>query len=444
MENIFIDIMELTIPVSIWIALLLMCSPLLKRSYAARWRYYMWLFVAVRLIIPIRFKAAAPITMELPESVGKIAIQSNASGGSVSVTLILTVIWLVGMTVYAGWQAAGYISFSRLVKRWSRKVKDEAVLNAFDEAKREMGVKREIEIKTCSAVTTPMIFGIVKPMLLMPKMELNKEDFKPILCHELVHFKRNDIIYKLLVMCAVMIHWFNPLVHIMLKAANRDIELACDAEIVKSMDGELRQRYCETILRIVHNGRTRACALSTCFIFSKKTVLERFKNILDEKIKRSGVIMFCVVAVSVAVSGGAVGFATERIAEELEENLQIIERPAEPQKSSEEIPEPSEVPESDTAYVPESSVTEPKTVETAPRVKTEQSTPEGDQIKWVQPVNDVSIGADKQEIHDAIGEPDTVSGNGFKETYEREDGSTVVLQYDDNGTLDTGYIVVGE
>lgn len=437
MENIFIDIMELTLPVSVWIVLLIMCSPLLKRSYAARWRYYMWLFVAVRLIIPIRFKAAAPITMELPESVGKIAVQSSVSGGSVSVTLILTVIWLVGMAVYAGWQAAGYISFSRLVKRWSRKVKDEEVLNAFYEAKREMGVKREIEIKTCSAVTTPMIFGIVKPVLLMPKIDFDREELQPILCHELVHFKRNDIIYKLLVMCAVMIHWFNPLVHIMLKAVNRDIELACDAEIVKSMDGELRRRYCETILRIVHNGRPRACALSTCFIFSKKTVLERFKNILDEKIKRSGVIMFCVVAVSVAVSGGAVGFATERIAEELEENLQIIERPA-------ELPEPSAVPESDTAYVPETAVSAPKAVETTPGVKAEQSAPAEDQIKWVSPVNNISIGEQKQEIHDEIGEPDTVSGNGFKETYEREDGSTVVLQYDDNGTLDTGYIVVGE
>lgn len=422
----------------------------------------MWLFVAVRLIIPLRFKPTAQVTVALPRNVGNMSVMGAAEQGVLSLTFILTLVWLAGMAVFAVCQLAKYISFARITRRWSGRMKDETVIEVFEKEKAAMGIKRGIQIRSCKSVSTPMVFGIVRPVLLMPAMEFEKEDLPAILCHELVHFKRRDILYKLVIMISCCIHWFNPLVYAMYKAANSDIELACDAEVVRSRDAVFRQNYCGAIMRIVHNGRKSACPLSTCFIFSKKNVLERFKNILDEKIKRSGVIMFCVVAVSVAATGGAVGFATERVAEQVEENLQLIERPAEKPEETltqaerpEETLTPAERPENTDRYEMQPDTAEnetaytvkaPAAVETAPRMKTEGVPPAAGntQPRRNTAVNDVNIGSRKQEVYDTIGEPDTVSGDGVKETYQLDDGTTAVLQYDDNGVLDEGYIVVGD
>ena len=344
MENLFIDILEITLPISAWIALLLLCSPLLKRSYVAKWRYFMWLFVAVRLVLPFRLRSS--ITMKIPSEVSsEIHVMGNTvntAASAPSLSQILTVLWIIGMAVFAIYQIISYISFKRLVKRWSKDISDNRILNAFESAKAVVGVKRSVNIRYCKAVTTPMIFGMINPVLLLPYVDFTDDELPIILRHELVHLRRHDIWYKLLLVAARTIHWFNPLSYLMVRAANKDMELACDAEVIKCENSAFRKHYCEAIMRLVHNGRGNKTALSTCFFFSKKTVMERFKNIVDEKIKRNGVIMFCVVAVSIAVSGGIISFATEQVEEIAEDNLQIIERPVEtPKPTAEPAPSPA-------------------------------------------------------------------------------------------------------
>lgn len=434
MVNLFIDIIELSIPVSVLIAVLLAFSPLLKRAYVAKWRYYMWLFVAVRLLLPFHLNFKSPITMEIP------AATAQAASTGVSALQIAAISYLAGVMVFALYRVICYISFKRLTDRWQSEITDEVIYGEFRAAKEFARVKRNIAIKRCKAVSTPMIFGIIKPVLLMPDVEFTSEELSIVLRHELVHLKRHDILYKLLIMLACTVYWFNPMVYIMSKAANNDLELACDAEVVKAEDGDFRCRYCEAIMRLVHNKRGAGTALSTCFIFSKKTVMERFKYILDEKIKRSGVIMFCAVAFSFVISGGMVSFATERVAEEFEENLQILERET-PVPKATEPPQSTDIPmasreiqpEDTYSYQPYTAQEEYTVSERAPVYETRENT--------VSSAAEVEKGADRETVYDRLGEPDAVSTDGSRETYNLSDGSTAVLQYDD-GVLDSGYILV--
>lgn len=453
MENLLIDILEMTLPISALIALLMLCSPLLKRSYVSKWRYFMWLFVAARLIFP--FKLKSPITMEIPSGMAVAGAAAETARQGIAVSQILTIVWFAGIIVFAVYQTLCYISFKGLVRRWQEKVTDERILTEFEEAKRFAGIKKDIAVRQCKVVATPMIFGIVKPVLLLPNMKFSDEELPIILRHELVHLKRHDIWYKLFLMIARTIHWFNPMVHIMSKAANKDLELACDAEVVKCENQAFRRLYCEAIMRLVHNGCGAKTSLSTCFFFSKKTVMERFKNILDEKIKRNGIIMFCVVAFSVVLSGGVISFATERVAEEIEDNLQIVERHVEtPAQTPQATAEPTQPPqaedsgsvsdiraneeakENNTAdYYADYSAddTYSPVTENVPQAENEDAEEEA--------IDEVSIGDERSNIYDRLGEPDTVSGDGSKETYNLSDGSTAVLQYEGD-VLDTGYIVV--
>ena len=442
MENLMIDIIEITLPISVWIALLLLCAPILKRSYVSKWRYYMWLFVAARLVLPFKISVAKPITMPIPQAIPTAAQTPVVSAAGIDVQKLVTFIWILGVIVFVLYQTAKYISFSGMVRRWAKNVTDERILKAVKAAKDFAGVTRDFNVKLCKAVTTPMVFGIVKPVLLLPCIDFTDAELTIVLRHELVHMKRRDIWYKLLVMAARAVHWFNPMVHIMASAADRDMEFACDAEVVRSQNVDYRRGYCETIMRLVHNGRGRGTALSTCFFFSKKTVLERFKGILDEKIKRNGVVMFCVIAVSVAVSGGVITFATDSVAEVIEDDLGIVERPAPPPAATPELTaEPQPVDGDDTYYEPESDDGADGYV-----YEDDYTVPEYEDYVPEEPeytdngVNDITIGDERGSVYDRLGEPESSAANGMKDTYSLDDGSTAVLQYED-GTLEHVYIV---
>lgn len=438
-----IDIIEITLPISVWITLLLLCAPILKRSYVSKWRYYMWLFVAARLVLPFKISIAKPITMPIPQAIPTAAQTPVVSAAGIDVQKLVTFIWILGVIVFVLYQTAKYISFSGMVRRWAKNVTDERILKAVKAAKDFAGVTRGFNVKFCKAVTTPMVFGIVKPVLLLPCIDLTDAELTIVLRHELVHMKRRDIWYKLLVMTARAVHWFNPMVHIMASAADRDMEFACDAEVVRSQNADYRRGYCETIMRLVHNGRGRGTALSTCFFFSKKTVMDRFKGILDEKIKRNGIVMFCVIAVSVAVSGGVITFATDSVAEVIEDDLGIVERPTPPPAPT---PEPTAEPQpvyeddtDDTYYEPESDGTDDYVYEDYTVPEYEDYVPEEPEYTD-NGVNDITIGDERGSVYDRLGEPESSAANGMKDTYSLDDGSTAVLQYED-GTLEHVYIV---
>ena len=448
MENLLIDILEITLPISAWIAMLLLCAPILKRSYVSKWRYYMWMFVSVRLVLPFKFSVAKPVTMPIPREIPAVNHTIEQTSAAITLPQLLTLIWLAGMIIFVLYQAACYLSFSGVVRRWAKPVRDERILTAAQSAKDITGVKQDFKIKLCKVISTPMVFGIIKPVLLLPYVEFTDAELSIVLRHELVHLKRHDIWYKLLIMAARAIHWFNPLVHIMARAADKDMELACDAEVVKSQNAVYRRSYCEAIMRLVHNGRGRGTALSTCFFLSKKTIMERFKGILDEKIKKNGILMFCVIAVSVAVSGGVITFAADSVAEVIEEDLKIIERPTPAPATAEPTDAPTDAP-ADDSEDNGSVYTSPDTVYNYYEDNSDYSSYYDDYSdnSYKEPEygeelpDETTIDDEQGSIYDQLGEPDSVSGDGSREIYTLSDGSTAILQYD-SGVLDEGYIVV--
>lgn len=77
MKLFFIDMIEMALPISILISLLLIISPLIKKSFVAKWRYFMWMFIALRLIIPFKLNAfSPPITMQIPNSLYSVSSDS--------------------------------------------------------------------------------------------------------------------------------------------------------------------------------------------------------------------------------------------------------------------------------------------------------------------------------------------------------------------------------
>ena len=69
-----------------------------------------------------------------------------------------------------------------------------------------------------------------------------------VLCHELTHLKRLDLVYKALLVAACWLHWFNPLVWWMSRAASENLELCCDDDVAAGRDAAFRRKYGEPLL----------------------------------------------------------------------------------------------------------------------------------------------------------------------------------------------------
>ena len=105
--------------------------------------------------------------------------------------------------------------------------------------------------------------------LYLPDEALSEQEALFVFRHELTHLKRGDLWLKLLLTAARAVHWFNPLVYLMARFAQEDIELACDDAVVRGMDGAQRRAYGETILR----SAVARARYSTSAVFSSRTSL---------------------------------------------------------------------------------------------------------------------------------------------------------------------------
>ncbi len=352
LSDMFSNVLEITVYASFIIAPALIFGKAIKKRYGVKWRYFVWLVIAVRLIIP--FNVSLPeraVTINAPESVVTLepnegfALESSESENApvtysvqypsalrvepngiitrpfrLTAMEALSLIWAAGVILFLLYQGIAYALFKKRVKRW-RAPADEETRRIFRELKIDMGIMRDINIYRCSEIDSPMLIGFTDTMVLLPKNELNAEQLALVLRHELVHYSRRDLWYKLALTIANAMHWFNPLVYAMAKSANNDLELICDSITISAANKP--DEYARAMLEIMKNSRGFKPALSTHFLGGKQAMKERFRTIFDTTVKKRGIALLTAV-LAVSVLGGALvacgsGDAVENAAKELYE-----------------------------------------------------------------------------------------------------------------------------
>lgn len=350
LEQLFLTMLGISLGAAVVIALMLLLAPATGRRFSARWRYAIWLVLALRLVIPVNFslpeppvavpipvqqvvishEAATPPTGEdSPMNSGETAAppqdalgtgqppvsqpDASISGEAVtppteqtvryqlSLTALLALLWAVGAVLSLLWQGLAYGSFCRSFRPWNRPASP-LVAKTLHALSAEMGISREIRLYQNKRIQSPLMTGFFRPVILMPETEFSAADTAIILRHELTHYRRHDLWYKLLLMAARCLHWFNPMVALMLREADSDLEISCDEAVVRGACPDARQQYCETILRIMRQGKNRRMALSTSFYGGKKVLKRRFSAVLNVHIHR-GVSVFLLVMMVMLLAG---------------------------------------------------------------------------------------------------------------------------------------------
>lgn len=339
MTSIFLDIFESSISISILIAALIMLTPFLNKRYAAKWKYWIWIFLAVWLIIPfngtdmrslmdswsqtktqftlqseksdIDPEQAVPqgrIMVEIPaQMTTPIVVSSERSEMNFTLLDVAAYVWMIGCMVFIFAHVISYAHYKRQVLKRGTVISDNAILRQIFGLKRELRIKNTINIIEYPEAASPMVIGFLEPVLILPKMQYSSEELYFILKHELVHLKRRDVYVKLLLVAANAVHWFNPLVWIMQKEAAVDMELSCDERVTQGADYGVRKAYTETLLSTLHKRCAKKTVLSTQFYGGKKIMKKRFKNILIGAGKKNGVVIFMCAVLLTASLGTLVG-----------------------------------------------------------------------------------------------------------------------------------------
>ena len=345
METFLLNLLKTSLLGSLAILAMLVLKPLWRERYRAKTRCWLWLALAVFLLLPVDFsvknapvQAAPPKDYTLFVGTDKTTIQSTdnlfgdmaeKSGQSpaqvrdtiiqrpvtnpeqkttryIPVTTILFYGYLAGAAAFLLYQGVSYALFRRTVRRWKRDVSRADYASLLSDTARDLGVSAP-EMIVCEAISTPAVTGLLRPRLLLPHEHYDVQELRYILRHELCHLKRRDMLLKLVLLAANAMHWFNPVVYLMLRQADEDIELACDSAATDGLELPERAAYSRTLLAAVQSS-VRALPATTCFGGTVERLKRRITNVLGAQKKRGLGVVALVLALTLtagwAVSRG--------------------------------------------------------------------------------------------------------------------------------------------
>lgn len=282
----------------------------------------LWMIAALRLLLPLSIPMPFKIHIDLDvfsDVVQKLpsgnigfpipgesrhaydtgAVVSSPAAERISIFVIL---WLVGVLLLALYFS---ISYLRSMRKFRMSVPDNTPyirewLNAHQ-------IVRPIEVRSSDLISSPLTYGILHPVILLPK-KLDRNDqaaLQYVLTHEYVHIRRFDAITKILFAAVLCIHWFNPLVWGMYVLANRDVELSCDAWVIRMMGAKNRSSYA---LMLIKMEEQRSGMSALCSHFGKNAISERIEAIM--KFKKTS-ILACALALAL-IAGATTAFAATR------------------------------------------------------------------------------------------------------------------------------------
>ena len=252
----------------------------------------LWIIAALRLILPfsiplpfnthIGLDVFSDVVQELPSrNIGSplpgevlpsydagADVQSPATGHIST----FEVLWLVGVLLLALYFS---ISYLRSIRKFRMSIPDNTPY--IREWLTTHQIIRPIQVRNSDLISSPLTYGILHPVILLPK-NLDRNDqaaLKYVLSHEYVHIRRFDAITKILFAAVLCIHWFNPLAWVMYVLANRDMELSCDAWVIRMMGAKNRSSYALMLIKM----EERRSGMSALYShFGKNAISERPAN----------------------------------------------------------------------------------------------------------------------------------------------------------------------
>lgn len=330
MEVLFETVLGISLQVGI-VTLILKClNPLLNSRIGAGWKYLIWIFLAVRLLLPVnlpgygmlqhadsagisvlkRTEGAAEeftgIYEEAEQGTGAVITkQEGRNQGLANAWRAVTrwaksrrkgiaLVWMMGVLLFFTVHFISYLLYHRRIVRSGVRVEQGIRWEKFRGEQEKLGLEGRVILLENSRIHQPQLMGFLTQWLVLPRKEYGETELELILRYELVHAKRGDLWAKLLFLAARSFHWFNPLVHLMAQEAQRDLERSCDDRVVRGETGRIRRIYGHLLLDELSEAMEGG-ALAARLRGGKDMMRERLKNIMRGSRRKRGLPMAAAV-----------------------------------------------------------------------------------------------------------------------------------------------------
>lgn len=322
--------------------------------YQRTWRYYLWVLIGIRLLIPFDFSfKEAPILFDR-EKIYRLAVEEKdllvaeekdllptgeedilkagkedisadkqedvySAGGSAEIggqnsllhdtknepeTIripwdevwnVVFIIWLSGAAIVILCDLTGYLLQKRRIYRSCFPLEDTQIRRLWEQMRIEAEVRQSIPIYRSSIVYAPLVAGLRSKCLLLPERNYEEKELVHIFRHELQHLKHHDIWVKMLYLVLCAVYWFQPAVWLMQREMGKDLEALCDRRAVRGFAAAERYSYTQTMIRCMSGRKGAYMPVSSGFSGDVKTMKERIRLIMKGNKLKKGFGIFSLM-----------------------------------------------------------------------------------------------------------------------------------------------------
>lgn len=223
--------------------------------------------------------------------------------------------WLIGAIIFLFYHLSSYVAFHRKVKYAAKTTDNATYLDIMQEQKNHLHITKDIQLLIYNDINSPLLLGFRNPCILLPNNNYSKDQIAFIIKHELTHYKHHDLYIKLLLIVSNALHWFNPIIYLLVREASLTMELYCDESVTAKQTLSYREQYSLTLLQIMKGGNSHSPALlSTGFTNYAKHMKERFLHIMNTSTKKKGSILIILSIAIILIGSNLTTGKTEKSA----------------------------------------------------------------------------------------------------------------------------------
>ncbi len=301
---------------SVLTVILLALKKWTRKHFPPLWEYVLWIGVLLVMVVPISVKMPTiqpmlqkhtaytiPPTdttvthVEIPFHTIETLLAKD-----VSVTKevgaspfpwwdLLALVWISGALCSFGYRLMGYRRFIKQIRNMEVCIDLDAEL------------PKRLRVYQTKEAVSPMVTGILRPILILPEEALSESRLQYVLRHELIHYHRGDLFWRWLAVLAMSIHWFQPMVYVAVAQMQEACEISCDWCVVRYMEQEKRDDYMRVILALLATTMSKKQIFTTQMASGKKQLQRRFTMIRNQKPCKKKKICLSVCVGMILLSG---------------------------------------------------------------------------------------------------------------------------------------------
>jgi len=339
------------------VLILLLADLLLRKKVRAVFRYWMWMLVLVKLLLPaslslpmsfgywfgdkLGFVEKGPLDFRYSIPDSGLPFEHRASGieraGPIEPAPMPRPELApaepiptepVSSSAVSGtplsWQGALFLVWLAVVAAMSLLLLQRAIfvrgliaqaeestgslIEALQYCCQQIAVKRKVSLKISPNASSPAVCGLFRPVILMPQKlasNLGSDRLQVVLMHELAHIKRGDLWVNLAQTVLQIVYFYNPLLWLANAIIRRVREQAVDEAVLVAM-GEAAQQYPQALLDVAKLAfRRPTLSLRLIGVVESKSALaSRIKHILNRpmpKTAKLGILGLLAIIVTAVI-----------------------------------------------------------------------------------------------------------------------------------------------